>query len=470
MRTKLFLAFLLVIFIALISNLIFEWLIMKDFDEYIKGRQEDHLYWMLASIEGSYQNGRWNMDSLSEAVHWGMMLGFDIEVRDRDGREVTDSHKVMATLPPPMKRRMESIIAIYNTEGDFEKYPLYIEGREVGTLYIRALKMEGPIRIKEAIFKERGKNFLIISFLIAGLGAIAIAVFLSLYLSRPIKRLKSAAEKVARGDFGARVVQHNTRGFLAKDEIAMLSDSFNYMAEALEKEESLRRHLTSNIAHELRTPLSIMKAHVEAITDGVITDISGGIENLRGEIDKLTRLIEGIEDLTKAEASFFSRGENRMINLRDLLKGIEYAMGPMFQAKGLGFSLTDRGEINVATDADKLDRIIKNILSNALKFTVSGGVVVDYGRQGGGFYVEIKDTGIGIPEDDIPRIFTKFYRGRDASDNGIGIGLAIVKELVSIMGGTIEVSSIVGEGSTFRVWLPAHPLPQPSALQQEVRA
>lgn len=458
MRTKLFLAFLLVIFIALISNLIFEWLIMKDFDEYIKGRDEDHLYWVMASIEGSYQNGRWNMISLSEAVHWGMMLGFDIEVRDRDGREVTDSHKVMAALPPPMKRRMESIIPIYKAEGEFEKYPLYIEGREVGTLYIRALKREGPIRMKEAIFKERGKNFLIISFLIAGLGAIAIAVFLSLYLSRPIKRLKSAAEKVARGDFGARVVQHNIKGFLgAKDEIAMLSDSFNYMAEALEKEESLRRHLTSNIAHELRTPLAIMKAQVEAITDGVITDISGGLENLRGEIEKLTRLVEGIEDLTKAEASFFSRGENRTINLRDLLKGIEYAMGPMFQAKGLGFSLTDRGEINVVTDADKLDRIIKNILSNALKFTESGGVVVDYGRHDGGFYVEIRDTGMGIAEDEIPQIFTKFYRGRDASDNGIGIGLAIVKELVSIMGGTIEVSSVVGEGSTFKVWLPARP-------------
>ncbi len=458
MRTKLFLAFLLVIFIALISNLIFEWLIMKDFDEYIKGRDEDHLYWVMASIEGSYQDGRWNMISLSEAIHWGMMLGFDIEVRDRDGREVTDSHKVMAALPPPMKRRMESIIPIYKAEGEFEKYPLYIEGREVGTLYIRALKREGPIRMKEAIFKERGKNFLIISFLIAGLGAIAIAVFLSLYLSRPIKRLKSAAEKVARGDFGARVVQHNIKGFLgAKDEIAMLSDSFNYMAEALEKEESLRRHLTSNIAHELRTPLAIMKAQVEAITDGVITDISGGLENLRGEIEKLTRLVEGIEDLTKAEASFFSRGENRTINLRDLLKGIEYAMGPMFQAKGLGFSLTDRGEINVVTDADKLDRIIKNILSNALKFTESGGVVVDYGRQDSGFYVEIRDTGMGIAEDEIPRIFTKFYRGRDASDNGIGIGLAIVKELVSIMGGTIEVSSVVGEGSTFKVWLPARP-------------
>src|SRR3990167_8284132 len=148
MRTKLFLAFLSVIVTALISNLIFERLIIKDFDEYAKGTKEDHLYWVLASVEGSYQNGKWDMNSLSEAVHWGMMLGFNIRVE-------------------------------------------YMEGRELGALFVSPVQIKGDTRIKETIFKERGNYFLIVSFLIAGVGATLLAVYLALYLSMPLKRLKS---------------------------------------------------------------------------------------------------------------------------------------------------------------------------------------------------------------------------------------------------------------------------------------
>lgn len=448
MRTKLFLAFLLVIFIALISNLIFKRLIMMDFGDYIKGTQEDHLYWVQASVEGSYKDGRWDMSLLSEAVHWGMMLGLDLRVEDRDGREMINSHTVMDYLPPVMKQRMESTIHIHSSVGEYWKYPLNMEGREIGTLFVRKFSSGGSTSVKEAIFKERGKNFLIISFFIAGAGAIGMAVFFSLYLSRPLKELKSAAEKVARGEFSIRLEP------ATRDEIGKVAESFNFMAEALQKEELLRKRLTSNIAHELRTPLAVMRAQAEAMIDGVVEDKSKGLENIRGEIERLTQLIEGIEDITKAEASFFSKGEYRAVNLKEFLKGIEYAVKPIFNEKGLSFSLTGREDINVITDIDKLDRIIRNIISNSLKFTEKGGVWVDYGRAAKEFFVEIRDTGYGIPEDEIPKIFLRFYRGSDASKSGIGIGLAIVEELVGVMGGRIDVNSKVGEGTTLRIWLP----------------
>ncbi len=448
MRTKLFLAFFLVIMTALISNLIFESLIMNDFDEYLKGTQEDHLYWVLASVEGSFQDGRWDVRSLSESLHWGMMLGFDIKVEDEEGREIANSHSVMDSLPEAMKRRMESIIHGRIASGEYERYPLYIGGDEKGTLLVRPFHREGLTRKKENIFKERGRSFLMISFLIAGIGAVAVAVFFSLYLSRPVRRLRLAAERIARGDFGIRVKP------ASRDEIGELSESFNYMAEALQKEELLRKRLTSNIAHELRTPLAVMRAQVEGMIDGVITNKPEGLENVRSEVERLTSLVEGIEDLAKAEASFFSEGEYSRVNLKEFLRGIEYAMGPIFREKGLVFSLSENTDLEVTTDVEKLDRIMKNILSNSLKFTDTGGVWIDYGSEGEHFFVSVKDSGKGIPEDEISKIFVRFYRGAGAPDKGIGIGLALVKELVDIMGGRIEVSSTPGEGTTFKLWLP----------------
>lgn len=448
MRTKLFLAFFLVIGIALISDLIFERLIMSDFDEYTRGTREDHLYWVLASVEGSYQDGKWDRNLLSESVHWGMMLGFDIRIEDSKGGEITNSRVVMDSLPPGMKRRMESIIHSHSAEGEYERYPLYAEGSELGTLYVRLLKREGLVRVKGTIFKERGRTFLIISFLIAGVSAVAMAVFLSLTLSRPIRSLKIAAERVARGDFSTRVAS------VSRDEIGRLSESFNYMAEALEKEELLRKRLTSNVAHELRTPLAVMKAQVEAMIDGVVENRTEGLDNVRNEIEELTRLVEGIEDLAKAEASFFSRGEYRRVNLKEFLKGIESTMEPSFREKGLQFSVVDRGDITVVADLDKLERILKNVISNSLKYTGKGGAWVDYGKIAREFFIEVRDTGMGIPEDEIPKIFVRFFRGRGTADRGVGIGLALVKELVDIMGGRIEVKSRVAEGTDIRVWLP----------------
>lgn len=448
MRTKLLFAFIVVIVIALISNLIFERLVMDDFDEYIKGTREDHLYWVLATIEGSYGDSGWNMNLLTEAVHWGMMLGFDIRVEDREGREVTTSRRVMDSLPSAMKRRMEAIVHSHSAEGEYEKYPLYVEGRELGTLYVRPLVREGPIRVKGAIFKERGRSFLLISFLFAGISAVGMAVFLSLYLSLPLRRLKLAAERVANGDFSIRVKP------VSRDEIGGVAERFNYMAEALEKEELLRKRLTSNIAHELRTPLAVMRAQTEAMIDGVVETREEGLENIRSEIEKLTRLVEGIEDLTKAEASFFSQGEYTRIDLKEFLRGLGSSMEPIFLEKGLQLTVAERDGMEVLADLDKLERILKNVISNALKYTERGGVLLNYGKDRKEYFVEVRDTGMGIHEDEIPKIFKRFYRGRGTPDKGVGIGLALVKELVDIMGGRIEVSSKVSEGTSIKIWLP----------------
>lgn len=448
MKTKLFFAFITVILIAIISNFIFERFIVRDFEEYVSGEREDKIYWILAGVEGCYSNGKWELSDLREALHWAVMLGFDIKITDTENREVLSSREVLTGLSPSMKRRMEGIVDIGPPDNKYDTYPLYLEGREIGTLYAAELRRTGTISQKESIFKRRGKEFLITSFAIAGTGSVILAVLFSLFLSRPLEKMKEAVESLARGDFSVRVSAGSKR-----DELGRLSESFNFMAEALQREEALRAHLTSNIAHELRTPLAVMKANVEAMIDGVIVDRAEGLENIRMEVEKLINLVEGIEDVTKAEASFFSGKDYRQLDLHEFISGIVTKIFPLAAEKGLEMRVVSSRSTVVGTDPDKLERIIQNILANAIKNTYFGGIWIDYGIEKSHFFIEIRDSGIGIPKDKMDMIFRRFYRGDEST--GIGLGLAIVKELVDVMGGRIDLESKVGEGSVFRVWLPA---------------
>jgi len=448
LKTKIFLAFIAVILTALLSNFIFETLIMKDFDSYVNGVKEDQFYWVLASIEGSYSGGKWDKGSLSEAIHWAMMLGLNVKILDDSEGEVISSQEIMSSLSESMKQRMSEHFKIHahGADGKFTDYPLYSKGKKIGTLLSQPFQKRELLE-KESIFKKRTKNFLYISFLIAGGGSLLIAFFLSRFLSKPIMSLKTAAEKIAKGDLTARTA------LTSADEVGELSKSFNKMAESLQKEEELRKHLFSNVAHELRTPLTILKTHAEAMADGVI-EREKGLENIKNEIERLIRLVKGIEDITAAEASFFAKGETVEINLREFLSEICDEMLPAFKKKGLDIKILNKDDIFISADIEKLERIIRNIISNSLKFTDKGGIEIDYGTEAEMFFVGIKDTGRGIPEDELPLIFNRFYKGARSYNESLGLGLAIVRELVDVMAGRIEVKSTIDKGTTFRVYLP----------------
>ena len=273
-----------------------------------------------------------------------------------------------------------------------------------------------------------------------------LSVFFTLFLSRPLKKMKDAVVTMANRDFSVRLP------VTSRDEIGSLSESFNFMAEALQREEAIRKHLTSNIAHELRTPLSILKANVEAMLDGVIKDNASGIANIGMEVEKLIRLVQGIEDITKAEASFFIKKDYVMLELRDFISTILRKMAPLASSKGLELQLSESRDISVHTDAEKLELILQNILSNAIKNTQHGVISLDCGAEGDMFFVRVKDTGAGIERDKLELIFRRFYHGADSI--GLGLGLSIVKELLDVMGGRIDVESSPGEGTSFTIWLP----------------
>ena len=449
MRTKLFIAFIIIIAAALLSTIVFEGLIMKDFDNYVTGVKEDQVYWIIASAEGAFMDGTWDTQMLSESIHWAMMMGLDIKIVDTGGREIVPAHHVMKSLSPGMMHRMADLFHLDMTsDRKYEAFPIYEAGthKTIGTLLARSFQKR-ELAEKEAIFKSRVTHFLYVYLLIAGAGTALIGLLLTQYLSKPVRLLKKASEKIADGDFSARVVTESS------DEVGGLAKTFNKMAESLQKEEAIRKHLMSNVAHELRTPLTIMKTHVEAMTDGIV-DTRKGLENIEGEIERLISLVKGIEDITAAEASFLAKGEAVQINLKEFLGGLVADLMPRFKSHELYLEIIDKPNLIVTADIEKLERVLRNIISNALKFTENGGVSIDYGLESNSFFIETKDTGRGIPEDELPFIFNRFYRWEASGIDGLGLGLAIVKELVDVMGGEIAVKSRVAEGTSFRVLLP----------------
>ena len=455
MRTKLFISFILIISIALLSNIVFENLIIKDFDDYVRSTEEDRVYWLLASIEGSYRDGRWDSLSLRESLHWAMMLGFEAYIEDRKGIRVLSTQDILKDLSQSMLKRMASLFELPSGVGRFSWYPLYVEGSEIGKVYVRPLKRLGYLPLKEDIFRRRGKEFLLISFFIAGGGAFFVALLFTFFLSKPIRNLTIAAERVASGDFSIKLISHHRFGrlyrfFRCEDEIDRLTGSFNYMVEALRKEDALRKHLTSNIVHELRTPLTVIKANLEAVEDGIVDSPESVIKTLHGEIDRLIELVEGIDDITRAEASFFKRGHPETIVLGEFISSVASPFQGLLTEKGLTLTLDGNRSTTVSTYPDKLQIILKNLISNALKFTDSGGITIRWARDRKGvFTISVKDTGRGMEKEEMERIFERFYKGENS--DGRGLGLAIVRELIETIDGQIEVESSPGKGTEFRL-------------------
>lgn len=470
MRTRLFLTFLAVILTALVSNLIYERLVLKDFQEYSMGVKEDRLYLVLASVEGSYMEGEegeegWDNHQLTHAMHWGSMLGFDLLVFDNEDMRLTSSLDAFGESTPTMKRRIDAMVHVDRPLGEYEEYPLFSGGEEIGYLMVRLLQDRRELGMKERMFRQRGEEFLRISFMIAGGSAVLLAIFLSLYLTRPLRKLKHAAERVAKGDLNVRVELTGRKR--QKDEVSSLIRSFNRMVESLEQEETLRRHLTSNIAHELRTPLTVLRSNLEAVIDGIVPCEPGAIRSLESEVERLTSLVRGIEDFTRAEAALLSPPEYEKINLTGLLRSITSGMKKVFEDKDISISLAGDSTIEAITDAGKLETALRNILLNAASHAAPMGDAADSTKprgqvkvhtdrlKAGGVFMEISDTGQGIPEGETEDIFKRFYKGKDSE--GTGLGLSIARELINAIGGGITAANAPSGGAVFRISLPEDP-------------
>jgi two-component system sensor histidine kinase BaeS len=237
-----------------------------------------------------------------------------------------------------------------------------------------------------------------------------------------------------------------------QDELAGLGGVFNQMAQKLQIQDSLRKKLISNIAHELRTPLAAVQGEIEGMMDGLIPTGRDQLQSLQEEVSRLKKMLEGMEELTRAQASALTL-RKRSIEMKPFLENIADRMGRPVRDKGILTTIECEEGLTANADPDRLSEIVINLVSNALKAVEQGGVVtIAAGRNATDVVLEVRDTGIGIKEEDKPFIFERFYK---SFSGGLGLGLAIVRELVQAHGGTIDVRSSCGSGSVFTVRLPA---------------
>ena len=410
--------------------------LIEDFQETTQEFQFDQMQTILASHY--YVHRGWEgVQSVVEEK--ASVLGQHITVTDVDGMVIADSQG---------ERLGES----YGDDSSGRPLKTLWEGEYVGTLYLEPDPAVEPYLPPLQGLSESMNRFLVLG----GLLAIGLALVLTFVLSRrvssPIQALALTAGQLGRGDLSQRAQVRE------KGEIGALAQAFNSMATNLEHAEQLRRNLVADVAHELRTPLSNIQGYLEAIRDRVMKPNAATIRALSEEAALLSRLVEELQELSLAEA-----GELKLVyqaeDIATLVKQTATPWEPQATAKEISLSLDLPDRLpSVNIDWQRISQVLHNLLENAVAHTGRGGkITISAARKGDWVEIGVADTGEGIPAEDLPNIFERFYRvdkSRARATGGSGLGLTIAKRLVEAHGGRIEAQSKLGKGSRFSFTLP----------------
>lgn len=314
---------------------------------------------------------------------------------------------------------------------------------------IRIQQMRGQILESFADAWARG---MVWSVLLGGGAAGGISYLLSRRIIHPLTRMERITQRFAAGDWAARVPPSDI------PELHQLGHSFNRMASELERGEQQRRDLVSDLSHELRTPLTIVRGYLEALSDEKLPAAPATYERLIRETQRLQRLVEDLQELSKLEAGYLPI-QRQTLDLQPLVQQVTQRFHDQrLDAKNPQIVLDIAPDLPpVEADPMRTEQILVNLLGNALQYTDTGKITIKAWHQDEQVWIAVDDTGIGIADADLPHVFERFWRAdrsRNRGSGGTGIGLAICKRLVELQGGQISVTSQINHGSTFAFWLP----------------
>lgn len=286
--------------------------------------------------------------------------------------------------------------------------------------------------------------------LIGLLLAVALSVLISRTIAYPLQAAADAAQAVTRGDLSKRVPTTGPR------EVRAVANSFNRMTEEVQHTQQAQQDFLANVSHDLKTPLTSIQGYSQAIMDGAARDPAHAAEIIYDEATRLTRLVNELTDLAQIQAGQFPM-KMTPIDLGQITESVARKLEVVAEQKGVALHYNTGYIPPISGDGDRLVQVLTNIISNAIKFTPEGGTVsVSTILRSGGVEITVRDNGIGIPKEDVPRIFERFYQvdKTRGPTRGTGLGLAITYEIVQAHHGHIEVDSSEGMGTTFRVWFP----------------
>jgi signal transduction histidine kinase len=377
-----------------------------------------------------HRSDSWAAAELAPVLDLAAKTGAGAQVRDQAGRTVAAT--------PGFARlggRPQSAAAIV------------VRGHRIGQVVVRftGSGLGGADQILQAGLLRAIAGAAGLAALLAMLTGLAMAR----RITRPVERIMAVTRAMGRGERIARVGPITGPG-----EVRELAAAFDQMADTMDRQEQLRRDLVADVAHELRTPVAVLQAGHEALLDGVAEPTPGQLTSLRDEVLRLARMLTDLQDLAAADAAALHLNR-RPCDLAGLAATAADSLAGRFEAAGI---ILQRRLVpaQILGDPRWLHQVITNLLTNALKFTPAGGLVtVAAGPAGADAVLTVTDTGTGIPPDELPRIFDRFWRGRRAAQtSGSGIGLAVAAELTRAHGGQLSATSQPGHGTQLSLTLP----------------
>lgn len=438
--------------ISLLSNIF----INMEFEKYTKEQQQTHAKDIATNLSRQFNasTGEWDVEFIHGVGMSAMYDGYIIRLTDSKGNVVWDAEnhdmetcsQVMMEIIERMDEKRPSL------NGSFvsQEYALKQNSQKIGILVV---SYYGPYFLSENDFNflDSLNLVLVVTGALALLCSLIAGGVLAKRISRPVTKTSHIAKQIAEGDYKIRF-EGNIKTF----ELNELVSAVNHMASSLDSQEELRKRLTNDIAHELRTPLAAVASHLETIIEGVWEPSVERLQSCYEEIERISGLVSDLERLAKVENGAMQL-EKTNVNLLELARTVAGNFESESVKKNITLSVNG-DQSHVSGDKDRLAQVIVNLLSNAIKYTPEKGqvriLVTDTPQSG---IITIEDNGIGIPENELPLIFERFYRtdkSRNRATGGTGIGLAIVKSIVTAHAGTVTAESDEGLGSKFTVMIP----------------
>lgn len=425
-----------------------------QFKHFVENKLSEDRQEAVLFLETMYNRcGFWNDDIISKIhggfLHWPII---EAKVYDKDGKLVRIFSKQGRYQHHARRRRMpmhreREELKPANLVTFSEK--LMVGPNEVGSVTFTVMSFKnGP---EEAFLKNFNRHLYIsVAFMI--LIAIFVAFVIAERIGRPILAVADTASKISKGSYK---IDENIESNIT--EIQALIKSINKLGLDLREQELLRLRLMSDIAHELRSPVTIIKSHLEAFEDGVWEATTERLKLTVDEIDRLSKLISEVEKLSVLEGKE-SNLQLSQVNLSEELEKYLPVFDPLFKNKSVRLLRDIESDIYAVVDIQRIRQALGNLLSNALRYTDrEGAVIISLNKIGNIFNLSVEDSGIGISENDLPNIFERFYRtdqSRSRASGGMGIGLTITKAIVEAHGGILTVESVEGKGSKFTIKIP----------------
>jgi two-component system sensor histidine kinase BaeS len=446
-RVRISLSFLAVTVVTALAFVIVQMVVWSgQFSTYTRENMENIADSASKALSHEYElRGYWTSSGLSSVLAVDEIFdGLGIQVLNSGGMIIYDNTWIG-----------DSSISLAPDASSMISAPIVTdEGRQVGTVNVWAMGSDVLLTPRDINFRDSSNQGMVVS---AGIGvvlAVIMALLLSRWLTGPVKRITTAAERIKEGDLGART------GVRGKDEIGQLGETFDEMAEKFEKDRELERRLTADVAHELRTPLMAIMATVEAMQDGVMPCDSDHLALVDEEVRRLSRLVDSMLRLSRLE-SHSVKMDFFPIDTVDFVRGMVTSRQALMADAGLALTFENRtgqDEFEAEFDRDNITQALTNILQNASRYTPApGSVTVWVDGDDDEVRIGVSDTGIGIAPENIDRIFYRFWRAegsRNRAKGGLGVGMAVTKEIVDAHHGRIDVESELGKGTTFTIVLP----------------